>query len=212
MAKVDTSLKAEHVYICGDSGTGKSSTIKELVAKVPRVIVFDPDDEYAEQKGFVRVDSPSALVDILSRTPKGRKKIAFVGNGQKDFNFWCKCVFKWANCTAIAEEIADVTNAGKAPPDWGTLIRRGRKYGIQIIAVTQKPSEADKTILSNAAYIRTYALGRHSCREAVAREIDVKAESLRMIPLEWVEYCKADLSVKRGKLGEKTEESIRPPR
>jgi hypothetical protein len=205
----NTALKAEHVYICGNTGTGKSSHIKELIKKTKRVIIFDPDDEYCEMGGFVRVTKAANLLAMLRSKPTQPLKIAFVAEGTKAFEFWCSLVFVWRNCLAVAEEIADVTTPSKAPPQWGRLIRRGRKYGVKICAVTQRPAEADKTILCNAAVIRVCALGRNADRDAIAKEINGKVSMLAaMVPLEWVEFRRADLSLISGKLGVKGSKRI----
>lgn len=210
MAKANTALKAEHMYFCGNSGTGKSSKIKKMMKIVPRVIIFDPDDEYGELSGVVRTTNATELVNALRSHKNKSLKIAFVAEGVKAFEFWANCAFNWQNCVAVAEEIADVTTASKAPPAWGRLIRRGRKYGIQICAVTQRPAEADKTILSNAAVIRTGALGRHADREAIAREMDCKVDEIsKLIPLDYIEYRRADLTLERGRLGEKRTKNLR---
>lgn len=156
MAKIDTARETRHVYVCGNSGTGKSASIKERIKKAPRVIVFDPDDEYSALSGFKRVTRPADLVDLLARNPKRALKVAFVAEGEKHFALWCKCVFAWANCVAVAEEIADVTSPAKAPPAWGRLIRRGRKYGIEIWAVTQRPPRP----------IKPFYLTRRCCEPA----------------------------------------------
>lgn len=212
MRTPNAALKAEHIYICGDTGTGKSSTIKPIVKAAKRVLIWDPDGEYAEEAAVVTVDTPSALVDALRSKRATNAKIAFHADDPKLFSLWCDCVFTWGNCVAVAEEIADVTGTGKAAPSWGRLIRRGRKYGIKIIAVTQRPAEADKTVLANAAVIRVYALGRATDRDAVAKELSLPADKLLMVPLEYLEYTKADLSVIYGKLGQKKTEVIRAPR
>jgi len=208
--KSNTALKAEHIYICGNSGTGKSSHIKEKIEKAPRVIAFDPDDEYGALSGFVRVTSARELLDVILAHKNKSLKIAFVAEGIKAFGFWADCVFAWRNCVAVAEEIADVTTTGKAFPSWGRLIRRGRKYGIQIIAVTQRPAEADKTILCNAAVIRTCALGRDADRQSIAKEMGVKVTDLASLkPLDWVEFKRADLSLIKSRLGTKRVEILR---
>lgn len=209
MSKSNTALKAEHVYICGNSGTGKSSHIKEKIANATRVIAFDPDDEYSELKGFVRVESGAELVALLQANKTTPLKIAFVAEGVKSFEHWANCVFAWRNCIAVAEEIADVTTPAKAPPAWGRLIRRGRKYGILICAVTQRPAEADKTILCNAAIIRTCALGRDADRQAIAREIGASVNDLAQLkPLDWIEYKREDLSLTKGRLGTNTKKKL----
>jgi len=209
MNKANTSLKAEHIYICGNTGTGKSSRIKEKIKTAPRVLVFDPDDEYSESSGFVRIDSARELIKILSEHQNKSLKVAFVAEGIKAFEFWANCAFNWRNCVAVAEEIADVTTPSKAPPAWGRLIRRGRKYGILICAVTQRPAEADKTILCNAAIIRVCALGRNADREAIAKEVNCFVSDISQLkPLDWIEFRRADLSLKRGRLGEKRETTL----
>lgn len=210
MSRADTSLNAEHLYICGNSGTGKSSTIKELITKAGRVIAFDPDDEYGSLPGFKRCERASDLVQLLQDAANRKLKVAFVGEGQAAFEFFAKCAFAWGNCLAIAEEIADVTTPAKAPPAWGKLIRRGRKYGIKICAVTQRPAEADKTILSNAAVIRCMALGRDADRVAIGREIGLPAEAIATLrPLDWFEFHRRDLAVTRGRLGVKKVEKVK---
>ncbi|MBO9490733.1 hypothetical protein J7384_10210 [Endozoicomonas sp. G2_1] len=211
MSKADTSLNAEHVYICGNSGTGKSSHIKEKIAKAQRVIAFDPDDEYGELPGFTRVTSASQLVELLQAHKNTALKVAFVAEGVKAFEFWANCAFNWRNCVAVAEEIADVTTPSKAPPAWGRLIRRGRKYGILICAVTQRPAEADKTILCNAAVIRTCALGRDADRQAIAREINAHVSEIAGLkPLDWIEFKRADLSLIKGRLGQERTQKLKP--
>lgn len=210
--RIDTSLTAQHEYICGTTGAGKSSHVKRAIDKAPRVAVFDPDDEYGDQPGFVRVTSARQFLDYLYRNPAGRLKIAFVSEGAGAFDFWCNAVFAWGHCVAVAEEIADVTTPAKAPPAWGRLLRRGRKRDIKVMAVTQRPAEADKTALSQAAIIRTGLLGRDADRVSVAREMNINPDELAgLVQLDWVAFKRADLSVTKGNLTHQRVETLRPP-
>ncbi|MDF2185455.1 DUF87 domain-containing protein [Grimontia hollisae] len=210
--RIDTALTAQHEYICGTTGAGKSSHVKRVIDNASRVAVFDPDDEYSELKGFVRVDSARAFLDHLYRYPKGALKIAYVAEGSAAFDFWCNAVFAWGRCVAVAEEIADVTSPAKAPPAWGRLLRRGRKRAIKIMAVTQRPAEADKTALSQAAIIRTGLLGRDADRVSVAREMNINPEALAgLVQLDWVAFRRADLSVTKGNLTHQRVETLRAP-
>lgn len=212
MAGANTALKAEHEYICGNSGTGKSSHVKRVIEKARRVVVYDPDDEYGEQRGFLRVTSATQLIEILKAHKNKPLKVAYAPKRStvKAFELWARAVFLFRECVAVAEEIADVTTAAKAPPEWGTLIRRGRKYGIKILAVTQRPAEADKTILSNAAMIHCCALGRMADRKAVAAEMDCDIELIKkLVPLEYIVFKRADLSLSAGNLKTKRTAKIR---
>ncbi|WP_097355581.1 hypothetical protein [Candidatus Enterovibrio escicola] len=103
-----------------------------------------------------------------------------------------------------------VTCTAKAPLAWGKLLRRERKRGIKVVAVTQRPAEADKTCLSQAALIRTGALGREADRASMAKEMNVNATLLTdLIPLDWIEFHRSDLSVLKGNLEKKEIEIIR---
>jgi hypothetical protein len=109
--------------------------------------------------------------------------------------------FSWGNCTAVAEETADVTTPAKAPVGWGTLVRRGRKRGISIIGVTQRPAESDKTIIGNATKIHCGMLKRPQDRKYMALEMDVPLQVVNELkPLEWLEVVAGIEGHKKGKL------------
>lgn len=207
--KVDTSLSACIELFCGSSGSGKSSKVKEKIEiafkqGVNRLIVFDPDDEYGTIKGIKTVRSAVDLIEILKKHTKKALKVRFVANGDKAFGVWCNCVFVWGNCIAIAEEIAGVTTPSKAPKHWHTLVSRGRKRGIWIYAVTQRPSESDKTILGNVSRIWCGRMARAKDRKYMADELDVYPSDL--VDLMALEYLERDMmqnvvyrgSIKRG--------------
>ncbi|MCL1072999.1 hypothetical protein [Shewanella dokdonensis] len=87
------------------------------------------------------------------------------------FEFWAACAFAWCNACIVAEELADVTTAGKAPPHWGQVVRRGRARGLApIFAITQRPSESDKTTVGNATLVRCGRLNRANDRKYMAQE------------------------------------------
>ena len=46
---------ARRIGVYGASGSGKSTLVKAMIGKAPRVVVFDPMDEYARALRFHRV-------------------------------------------------------------------------------------------------------------------------------------------------------------
>lgn len=171
--KVDTTLDASIGVVCGSSGSGKSVAVKKAVAKAPRAIIWDIDDEYSGPggvPGVERITGLAGLARVLASRKKGR--FAFVG-AVAEFEGWCRAVFSWGHCLAVAEELAGVTSPGKAPQGWHTLVSRGRKRGVSLIGITQRPSESDKTIMGNASFIRVGRMARAQDRRYMAQEIDV---------------------------------------
>ena len=192
------SNKPRIVVVCGGSGTGKSEWLKRLLAKSRRMIVWDVKREY-RAAGCTELFRPSDLVQAM-RSKQGRYAFIPPQVNQELFGFWSRCVLAWGDCDAIAEETADVTTPGKAPDGWGQLIRRGRDPGVRLYAVTQAPSESDKTVLRNHTLIHCCALKRDQDRAYMAREMGVEKPLLDALkPLEWIESDDMG-KVRRGRI------------
>ncbi|WP_333609155.1 hypothetical protein [Arsukibacterium sp.] len=206
----DTSRRADIRYCCGSTGAGKSSYIKADVAADKRLLVFDPDDEYGDIPGIVSFHDGPALLAALKEHKTKPFKARLVQGGQAAFELCNSLAFAWTNCSYIAEEIADVTRVGKAPQHWGQLLRRGRKRAIKIYMTTQRPSEADKTALTQASIVRTGLLGRHADREALARDMDIPIALMEKLrPLDFIEaHRDAQRRVFVGNAADGTREEI----
>ena len=195
---VDVTLKANITVVCGSSGSGKSAWTKQQIKGHSRVIVWDVDEEYIKEQGFTAVRERGQLIELLLKRKKGR--FAYVPKGLGDFDMWCKAAFAWGDCLAIAEETADVTTPAKAPEGWGMIVRRGRKRGISIIGVTQRPAESDKTIVGNATVIHCGFLKRPQDRKYMAAEMNINQSIIdNLKPLDWVESS-ADGKIKKGRM------------
>jgi len=197
--RIDTTRDAQIELFCGSSGSGKSYRVKSKIAKAKRLIIFDPDDEYGEVASIQTVKTAQALLNLVKRYPKGGLRVRFVANGVPAFNVWAKTVFAWGNCVCVAEEIAGVTSPGKAPQGWHTLVSRGRKRAITIYAVTQRPSESDKTILGNLSKIWVGRMARAKDRKYMAAELDVHVDDItELAKLDYLERDMMENSVIRG--------------
>ncbi|MBE0471515.1 MAG: hypothetical protein IBX55_18640 [Methyloprofundus sp.] len=198
MRKVDTSRAAKIVVVTGKSGSGKSAWTKKQISRSSRLIIWDIDDEYSGAvKGIKRITNIKELASELKKTVRG--KFAFVG-AVSDFDLFCRCAFAWGDCVCVVEELADVTSPGKAPPAWGQLVRRGRKYGISIYAVTQRPAESDKTIIGNASLLHVCQMQKATDRRYMAAEMDISQTEIDQLkPLEYIEKNSAG-EIKRGKI------------
>jgi hypothetical protein len=193
---VSEKTPARIILVCGGSSTGKSAWVKQQVAKARRCVVWDITGEYI-RAGFVPVFTAADLIGALSRR-EGR--FAFVPRSVSLFDFFCRAAFAWGRCVVVVEELADVTSPGKAPPGWGSIIRRGRHRGLTVYGITQRPAESDKTIIGNCTLIHCCKLKRAPDRAYIAREMDVPQAKLDALkPLEWIEAD--DMGrVRRGKI------------
>lgn len=190
--KINTALAASIQVVCGSSGSGKSVTVKKQIHKAPRLLVWDIDDEYSGAEGVPGVQRVTSVVELANKLKTAKAgRFALVTTPDK-FEKFCRLAFAWGHCAVVAEELAGVTSPGKAPPGWHTLVSRGRKRGIALIGVTQRPAESDKTIMGNASSIQVGRLSRAQDRRYMASEIDIREDFIN--GLENLQFIKKDMS------------------
>jgi len=141
--------------VSGASRCGKSTQVARMMAHSRRAVAWDPEAQWCDQPGWRKITTRKQLLAAI-QSP-GHMRLAYVAGGdlKQEFDFICGCVmFAGRHIAAldfVAEELADVTTSSKAPGNWGILVRRGLKRGINIYAISQRWSEADKTAIGNAS-------------------------------------------------------------
>lgn len=188
------------VLTVGASGSGKTAWVNRQTAKARRLLAWDIEGQHTAGAEVVR--SRVRLAEIANDPGPGR--YAYIPASVRDFDFWARCAFLWvrrAPGVVVAEELADVTTPGKAPDGWGMLVRRGRKYGADIYAITQRPAESDKTAVGNAAIIHCCRMSRAQDRRYMAAEMDLQEREIAGLKgLDWVEKDMRTGKVRRGTL------------
>lgn len=174
-------LKNENTVVIGFSGSGKTSWIRQKTASInpARIVAWDPDEDYK----LPRARTMAGFKKFLQKAGYGPIRCALtVDPTPENFEEWARLVFCVAHCKApmvvIAEEIADVTRIGKASPNWGQLCRKGRKYGVRLFAVSQRPQECDKTVFTQSRFKWCGILGSEDDRKYMSKVIDVPLSEL----------------------------------
>lgn len=186
-------VESRIVVVGGASQTGKTTYTVNQVKKLDRVIVWDTEDQWSVLPGFKKITSKAELLQAIQK--KGKARIAFVPSGdiKKIFDLWAGCAYYWGRyhggCVVVAEELADVTSPGKAPGNWGILIRRGLKRGISIYAISQRWAEADKTAVGNASEFVCFRMSSVLDIDYIAKRTRIdSAPLLALKPYEFVQY------------------------
>lgn len=179
---------AEHMFLCGCTGSGKSSFLRRmnLYQQYRRILLWDPDEDH----NAVHIRSRSAYKRAVIEGIKSGKKfrLAYVPAKPtpEEFEWWCGIL--WAaldgniRTAAIVEELADVTGTAKAQGMWGQLSRKARKYGGVIYSVSQRPAEIDKSILSQSPYKWVGQLETDSERQYLSKLLSVPVHQLAQMP------------------------------
>ena len=189
--------------VSGASRSGKTAWTLRQVKAAARVIVWDVEAQWCNERGFRKV---SSRAELLAALKDGPAKLAYVPGPdvKAEFAFWAAAARYWGTyhgpCVAVAEELADVSTQGKAPHEWGMLIRRGLKRGITIYAISQRWAEADKTAVGNASAFALFRMSSGDDVAYMARKTRVPiAELERLMPLEYVVFDVLG-NIERGRL------------
>ncbi len=193
--------QAERVFVCGRSGSGKSTIVKAMVRelKAPRLIVFDVMDEYSKDKpGWVRVTNMKDLVHTLKARWKKGFKVAYVPTGDlmAVMDKIAKMVWElqegyekgtdMRQFTLVAEEADTGIPNRTMPADmYGVqrLSTRGRHRGINVIAVSQRPALVHTTFRGNCGSQFVFALANENDRKQIVQTVGAQhADELRQMP------------------------------
>jgi hypothetical protein len=171
---------ADIVFLCGGTGSGKSYEIhRQLERRRPaRLIVVDPDGEYTEA-GYLHSSVRQAVQATAYASFRTRFRPSHIrAQAEQQFDALCQLV-RWHSgggasappavgpVVFVVDELADFVGPSfrESPESWQWLIRRGRKYGVTLIAASQRPAHIDKTIFDLATTVRTGRLNNlDSCR------------------------------------------------
>ncbi len=187
--------------VTGASRTGKTTWVVGRVKNARRLLVWDSVGEWADRFGCERVRSVAELSRVIFR----RGRFAYdVPCTPENFAAFCRAAWIYIRANqgaVVVEELADVTSPGKAPVYWGELIRKGLRYGPEIYALTQRPSESDKTVMGNASVLHVHQMARDEDTKYMARELRCDVSKVdALAPFEWIERDRRTRELTTGRL------------
>lgn len=191
----------ELVVVAGASRSGKTSYVIQRVRAAPRLLLWDTGDDH-RRYGCELIATAADLRARIAGPPKLERIAYQPADPRAQFDFFCRLAWIWlrlARGVLVVEELADVTHPGKAPPAWGAICRKGLRYGPSIYAITQRPSESDKTALGNASLVVCHRMQRADDELYMAKELRVPVADLQKLqPFEWIERPAGGLATRRA--------------
>lgn len=196
---------AGRIGVWGASGSGKSSYVKQQVARSRRLIVFDPLDEYDAAK----VTSVEQVRAHMARS-FNNFRLALVpraGSEQKTLSVLCRLLMhaqqpfkdsggKGQGLDLVVEEMNmsfPVAGGAENCPGFAEICSRGRHYGIHVYGVSQRIAEVGTRFRGNCTETVVFRQKGQRDRQAAAAELGCK---LTELPGENLEY----LHEKSGRL------------
>ncbi|MFX1803519.1 hypothetical protein PWR66_07685 [Paraburkholderia sp. A1RO-5] len=198
--------KAHIEAVLGGSGTGKSSYVKALMelARPRRLMIFDPEGEWGAF-GTVTTKLSDVLTGFQAAGKDGALRTVFVPSPDpktavKQFDTFCQIAFHAERLTFIVDELKSVTTPSRSPVGWGMLTGRGRKRGIVMYGLSQRPASIDKDFLGNCTHVRTGRLTYETDANVVSKVVRATPAELMELPdLAWIRRDMATGEVTRSR-------------
>jgi hypothetical protein len=217
---VSRHVDGEAYFVVGSRGAGKTEWTMQQTHSATRLLVWDAVQQWSKRGLVQPVYSIDGLKEVIVadiRAP-GRFRWGYAGPisitlARKPplrpvkvelFPIFCKLAWAWLRArrgsTLVIEELADVTQPGKAPDEWGEIVRKSRhEAGSRIFGLTQRPAESDKTIAGNADVIHCGRLSLPRDRKSLAEYLDVPVEEVtRLQSLQFLERDMRTHRLSRG--------------
>lgn len=185
--------------VVGRRGSGKSTRVKAMIGDINRVVVFDPQDEYAaENRKVTRCETVAAVLKAIKAGWQKGFMIAYIpvaGNEPAELHRLVAMLWRvQANYIAgtdarklalVVEEMDLSFPVSSLPAELNGMARacnQGRHAGLEIIGVTQRPALVSSTFRGNISEMYIFALAfandRASILQMIGREHDAALLSL----------------------------------
>lgn len=203
-------------FACGAPGSGKSFDLKQRIdrLKPDRLIAIDPDGEY-DRCGFLH----DRLADVQRATnfPTFRTRFRSTFDraiAEQQFDVICRLV-RWhvdpqpgqarpprvAPIVFLVDELADFVGPSfrDTPDSWQWIIRRGRKYGVTLLAASQRPAQIDKSLFDLCSSIRGGRINGTDSQNSIASALGVpRAEIEQLQGYQFIERDRNTGALRRG--------------
>ncbi len=174
----------------GITRSGKSTPIKAMIKdpkKAKRVLVWDAKNEYGPSLGLTVIKTLTDLLLAL-KTTKNNGRFSYVPTGfdKKEFDHFCRLAHTWnrqKEAIIVIEELAAVTNTGKASGYWGVLVNQSLGLGATLFATVQRGQEVDKSVMNAASYLYVCQHNTDDDARYMAKKLGVNINQIPRKPL-----------------------------
>lgn len=182
----------------GITRSGKSTPIKAMIKdprKAKRVLVWDAKNEYGPSLGLTVLKTlPELLMTLKSTKNNGRFSYVPTGFDKKEFDSFCRLAHIWnrqKEAIIVIEELAAVTNTGKASGYWGVLANQSLGLGATLFATVQRGQEVGKSVMNAATYLHVCQHNTDDDAKYVAKKLGVELTIIPREPLRFILWSPA---------------------
>jgi energy-coupling factor transporter ATP-binding protein EcfA2 len=153
------------VLVTGTSGTGKSTLLESLVRRerAQWKFVYDHQGEFAARWKLPAVRTAEELEQktLLKGWVVYDPVQDFPGRAAEGFDFFCEYIFAAAQHVRgrklfVVDELQKLTDNRKPPEAFLTLCETGRRYQVDVFAVSQAPNRIHNAVRNQLTDVYTF--------------------------------------------------------
>lgn len=175
--------KGEHIFLCGQTGTGKSYGLVQLIKNKIKsdYVIIDTKQEDFNCLGCKVVTTLKAFKLALL---EGNKKILVQDenlNKEKLEKYIKFLNDNFKNFTLIIDELHNYVSKAKIQPSLKNVMLQGRSKGKTFIGATQRTQNIHNDVLSQCIHKFSFYLGIRNDRIKICEEMDLKEEEFKQL-------------------------------
>lgn len=173
--------------VVGQRGCGKSHLAREINNLFPRSVIIDPAYDWTEGE---KVNTFSAFSKkLLDKKIINEKKFRIIfqfspdqTNIEEHFNHVLRLCYHFGNIQVVIDEVQLFTNPHYLPEYLKNLLFIGRHKGVSVMAITQRPAQLNKSILSQSSHVYVGQLHEKNDLRSVADFLNEDTDKLIQLP------------------------------
>ena len=171
----------EHVFIAGQTGTGKSYLAEYLLQGYQYVIMLDTKDQASERKkkgknvwGYLKEGKDYTIIQHLSEINNVQTdKIVYVPSfdeqDKEHYDSLFRYVYERENTILWIDVLMSVCDSSRTYPLFlKALYTRGRSKNVSVVALTQRPVDIPQIATANSTHFYTFTLRNDVDREKMS--------------------------------------------
>jgi DNA helicase HerA-like ATPase len=179
--KSPTIKPSEHVFIAGQTGTGKSKLAEIYLRGYDHVVKLDTKGEYYERKrdrkpvweGLTEGDDYTVIFKLSDIDKVDTPKIIYVPVFEEQSLEYYDALMKWVyereNTILWIDELMSISDSPTRYPLYlRALMTRGRSKNATVWALTQRPMDIPSIILANSSHYFVFTMQLPQDRKKIA--------------------------------------------
>ncbi len=176
MSVIKTGSMAQHIFIAGRTGSGKSELVQKYLSGYYNVICLDTKGTVDWNKIIPDIKIYTHLMDLIKNHQIGKAiyRPCWEELNPHYYNKFFEYIYLRQNTHVWIDEVMSICKGNDIPDFYMACLTRGRTLGINCWSVTQRPKTIPLIILSESSHFYIFDLNLEADKKRIQEIIPFK--------------------------------------